>query len=193
MSAASILDLFLAMKNVLRAPSIQHTNRYVHRYTESIIHRHSTGIKGGRVERSNQKPPFKRINVMTENIAAKKFGEKSAAHIKDASAKMNAAAEQTTKLIENTYATATKGIKDYNFKAIEFAQVNSDAAFDYAKQLISAKAPSEMLELWTTHARKQFEVLTEQTKELAILGQRVTTEAAEPLSSGVTKAFSQAA
>jgi len=130
---------------------------------------------------------------MTENIAAKKFGEKSAAHIKDASAKLNAAAEQTTKLIENTYATATKGIKDYNFKAIEFAQVNSDAAFDYAKQLISAKSPSEVLELWTTHARKQFEALTEQTKELAILGQRVTTEAAEPLSSGVTKAFSQAA
>jgi hypothetical protein len=50
-----------------------------------------------------------------------------------------------------------------------------------------------MLELWTTHARKQFAVLTEQTKELALLGQRVVTETAKPLSSGVSKDFNQAA
>jgi phasin len=127
------------------------------------------------------------MNVMTENNAAKKFGEKGAAFIKDTSEKFGAATEQTTKLIENTYASATKGIKDYNFKAIEFAQVNSDAAFDYAKQLMNAKSPSEMQELWTTHARKQFEALTEQTKELAMLGQRVAAESVEPLSRGVTK------
>jgi phasin len=127
------------------------------------------------------------MNVMTENNAAKKFGEKGAAYIKDTSEKFSAATEQTTKLIENTYASATKGIKDYNFKAIEFAQVNSDAAFDYAKQLMNAKSPSEMQELWTTHARKQFEALTEQTKELAMLGQRVAAESVEPLSRGVTK------
>jgi hypothetical protein len=50
-----------------------------------------------------------------------------------------------------------------------------------------------MLELWITHARKQFEVLTEQTKQLSMLGQRVVTETAEPLTRGTTKAFNQAA
>lgn len=130
---------------------------------------------------------------MTENIAARKFAEKGAAQIKDTSEKFSAAAEQTTKLIENTFVSAAKGIKDYNFKAIEFAQVNSDAAFDYARQLMSAKSPSEMLEAWTTHARKQFEVLTEQTKELTMLVQKVAAETTEPLSSGVSKAFNQAA
>lgn len=35
----------------------------------------------------------------------------------------------------------------------------------------SAKAPSDIFELWTTHARKQFEMLSEQTKELTALGQ----------------------
>ena len=130
---------------------------------------------------------------MTESNAAKKFAEKGTAQIKDTSEKLSAATEQTAKLIENTYASAAKGIKDYNLKALEFAQINSDAAFDYAQQLMSMKSPSEMLELWATHARKQFEVLTEQTKELAMLGQRVTTETAEPLSSEVTKAFSKVA
>ncbi len=130
---------------------------------------------------------------MTENIAARKFAEKGAAQIKDTSEKFSAAAEQTTKVVESTFASAAKGIKDYNSKAMEFAQVNSDAAFDYARQLMSVKSPSEMMELWATHARKQFEVLTEQTKELAMLGQKLATETVEPLSSGVAKAFNQAA
>ena len=90
-------------------------------------------------------------------------------------------------------AAAAKGIKDYNLKALEFAKVNSDTALEYAQQLMSAKTPSEMLELWITHARKQFEVLTEQTKQLSMLGQRVVTETAEPLTRGTTKAFNQAA
>ena len=130
---------------------------------------------------------------MTENITANKFSEKSAAHIKDTSEKFSAATEQTSKLMQNTCAAATKGIKDYNLKAFEFAQVNSNSAFDCAQQLMSAKTASEMLELWTTHARKHFETLTGQTKELAMLGQRVMTEAGEPLASGATKAFNQAA
>lgn len=125
---------------------------------------------------------------MTENIAAKKSGEKGLANFTDASEKLTAATEQTTRLMENTYAAAAKGIKDYNLKALEFAKVNSDTAFDCAQQLMSAKNPSEMLELWTTHAHKQFEVLTEQSKQLSMLGQRVVTE-----TGGTIKAFNQAA
>jgi phasin len=125
------------------------------------------------------------MNVMAEHVAFKTNVERGAAQIKDTSEKFSAATEQTTKLVENTFESAAKGIKDYNFKAVEFAQLNSDAAFDYAKQLMSAKSPSEILELWSMYVRKQFEVLTEQTKELAMLGQRVATETAEPLSKRV--------
>jgi phasin len=121
------------------------------------------------------------MNMMTET-AFKTNVEKGTGQIKDASDKLSAATEQTSKLVEDTFASAAKGIKDYNLKAVEFAQLNSDAAFDYAKQLMNAKSPSEMLELWRTFARKQVEVLTEQTKGLAMLGQRVANETAEPLS-----------
>jgi phasin len=130
---------------------------------------------------------------MTENIPARKFVEKGAVHIKETSEKLSTATEQTTKLMENAYTTAAKSIRDYNFKALEIARINSDAAFDYAQQLMNAKSPSDMLELWTAHARKQFETLIEQTKELAMLGQKVATETAEPLTSGVSKAFNKAA
>jgi len=41
----------------------------------------------------------------------------------------------------------------------------------------------------TEQARKQFEVLSEQTKELTALSQKVMLETAEPLKAGVAKAF----
>ena len=47
----------------------------------------------------------------------------------------------------------------------------------------------EFVELSTVHARKQFEVMTAQTKELAALAQKMTTDVTEPLKAEVTKAF----
>jgi hypothetical protein len=41
-----------------------------------------------------------------------------------------------------------------------------------------------MIELWTAHAKKQFATLTEQTKELSALGQKIAGEGAEPITRG---------
>jgi hypothetical protein len=51
------------------------------------------------------------------------------------------------------------------------------------------KSFSEVVELSTAHARKQFETVTAQTKDLTALAQKVATETAEPLKGSVTKAF----
>jgi len=53
------------------------------------------------------------------------------------------------------------------------------------------KSPSDFIELSTDHSRKQFETLTEQTKELAALAQKVTLATVEPLKTGVIRAFGQ--
>jgi hypothetical protein len=45
--------------------------------------------------------------------------------------------------------------------------------------------------LSTNHSREQFETLTEQTKELAALAQKVTLATVEPLKTGITKSFGQ--
>ena len=50
-----------------------------------------------------------------------------------------------------------------------------------------------MVELSTAHARKQFETVTAQTKELTALAQKVATETAEPIKDSVTKAFKKVA
>ena len=97
--------------------------------------------------------------------AFREFAERGVAQAKDTYEKMKAAAEEATDVLETTYSTATKGASDYGLKVIEAARVNSNAAFDFAGELMAAKTLSEMVELSSTHARKQFEALTQQSKE----------------------------
>jgi len=115
------------------------------------------------------------------------------AQAKEAFEKMNVATADAAALIKNSYSTVVKGAQDYNNKVIEFAQANTVAAFDFAQKLSGVKSPSDFMELSTEHSREQFETLTEQTKELAALAQKVTLAAAEPLKTGVSKVFSQLA
>src|ERR1700731_1242497 len=122
--------------------------------------------------------------------AFREFAERGVAQAKDTYEKMKAAAEEATDVLETTYSTATKGASDYGLKMIEAARVNPTAAFDFAGELMAAKTLSEMVELSSTHARKQFETLTQQSKELSALAQKVATETAEPIKSGVSKALS---
>ena len=125
--------------------------------------------------------------------AFREFAERGVAQCKDTYEKMKAAAEEATDVLETTYSTASKGASDYGMKVIEAARVNTNAAFDYFGELLAAKSASEVIELSSAHARKQFETLTEQSKELGALAQKVATETAEPIKSGMNKAFSKVA
>jgi phasin len=98
-----------------------------------------------------------------------------------------------TDLIEDSYATASRGAADYNLKLIEAARANTNAHFDYAGQLLGAKSLSEAVELSTAHLRKQFDILSTQTKELTALAQRVATDTVEPLKESVNSAFKKVA
>jgi phasin len=105
--------------------------------------------------------------------------------------KMRAVTAETTTLIQDCCSTAVKGAQDYNAKFIEFARANTEAAFEFAQKLSSVKSPSEFFESSTNHSRKQFDILTEQARELTALAQKVTLATTEPLKTGVTKAFSK--
>ena len=78
----------------------------------------------------------------------------------------------------------------FNAKLMEFARINTGAAFAYAQELSRVKSPAEFMELTTKYAREQFETMTEQAKELAALAQKMTLDAADPLKSRTTRAFS---
>lgn len=123
--------------------------------------------------------------------AFREFAERGVAQCKDTYEKMKAAAEEATDVLETTYSTATKGASDYGLKVIEVARVNTNAAFDFAGELITAKTLSEVIEVYSTHTRRQFEEFNRQSKELATMAQKVATETAEPIKNGMNKAFTK--
>ena len=104
---------------------------------------------------------------------------------------MSATTTEASDLIKDSYSTALKGAQDYNNKLLEFAQSNSDTAFEFAQRLLRVKSPSELVEL-SNAACQQSAMLTEQTKELAALVQKVTLASTETLKAGATKAFRHA-
>ncbi len=108
--------------------------------------------------------------------AFREFAEKSVTQAKDNWEKMKAATEEATDMIETSYSTASKGASDYGLALIDAARANTNAAFDFYSQIMTAKSLSEMIELSTSHARKQFETVTAQSKDLTALAQKVATE-----------------
>jgi phasin len=125
------------------------------------------------------------MNPLSEHDQSRKFADKSVAIANEALEKGKAAMEQS-------YAVTVENARTFNVKLIDMARANAEAGFDFALQIATAKAPSDIFELWTTHARKQFETLGEQTKELTALGQKMAGESAGPIAQSVNQAFKKA-
>jgi phasin len=125
--------------------------------------------------------------------AFREMAEKGIVQAKENYAKMKSAAEEATGILEHTYANASKGAADYGLKVIEAARTNSNAAFDYATELLGARTLAQMVEISTAHTRKQIESMTEQARELSTLAQKVATTTAEPLKEGFTSLTKKAA
>ena len=113
--------------------------------------------------------------------AFREFAEKGIAQAKENYDKVKSAAEQATDVLEDTYATASKGCASYGVKVIETTRANSDAAFDLMTELMTAKSYSEMVELSSAYMRKQFDAMIAQAKDLSEHAQKVAPETAEPI------------
>jgi phasin len=114
-------------------------------------------------------------------LVLREIAEKNVSQAREAYEKLRSAAEEAADVLEESYANASKGVSDYGLKIIEAARENTNAAFDFASQLVTVKSMSEMVELSTRHTRKQYEALAAQTKELAAIAQKTVAETSEPL------------
>jgi phasin len=121
------------------------------------------------------------------------FAEKGVSQARDSYAKFKDAAETHNGTMEAVFTNASKGASAYSAKLVEFMKANTTSSLDFAQELFGAKSPSEALELWTSHARKQYETLSAQAKELAELGQKVATETVEPIKTTASKYYKPAA
>ena len=121
------------------------------------------------------------------------FAEKGVTQARENYAKFKDAAESQNGTIEAVFTSASKGISEYTAKVMEFMKANTSTHLDFAQELLSLKSPSEALELWTNHTRRQLETFQAQAKELAEIGQRVANETVEPIKASASKFYRPAA
>jgi phasin len=174
----------------------------------SVIHFSGTrfpgrGVRNGHIKSSvakdytsmtNPSDPFSASIIpfeVPEQMRA--FAEKGVSQARDSYAKFKDAAETHNSTVEAVFTTVNKGATEYSAKLIEFFKANTTSSLDFAQELFGVKSPSEAVELWTSHARKQFETFTAQAKELAELGQKVAADAAEPIKASASKYYKPAA
>lgn len=100
--------------------------------------------------------------------------------------KLKDAAVSNNGALEAMVTSATKGAGDLTSKVIGMAQTNTEAAFAFTQSLMGVKSLPEAFELMNAHARKQFEILSAQSQDLATLTHKV---AVEPIATGAAKAF----
>jgi phasin len=121
------------------------------------------------------------------------LAEKGVSQARESYTKFKDAAETHNSTIEAVFTSATKGATDYSAKLLDIIKANTSATFDFAQELVAAKTPSQAMELWSTHTKKQVETMTAQAKELAELVQKIATETSEPIKTGASKLFKPAA
>lgn len=106
--------------------------------------------------------------------------------------KSKATAEKSMRAAEQSYSATADNMRDYIIKMIDMSQTNIEVMFEFARRLAGAKAPSDFAEVWSGQARRQFELLSEQTRELAALGQKMAAESAEPIERSAKQSFDKA-
>src|ERR1700674_2678550 len=121
------------------------------------------------------------------------FAEKGVSHARDNYAKFKDAAESHNGTIEAVFTSLSKGASEYSAKLMEMMKANSTANLDFAQELLGVKSPSEAVELWTSHTRKQYQAFTARAKELAELSEKVAPETAEQIKANASKLFKPAA
>lgn len=121
--------------------------------------------------------------------AVREFAEKSVNQARDAYAKLKTSADEATALVEETVETARAGTYAIGMKAVDAAKSNSDASFSFARELFGAKSMTDLIELQSTFARKQFDAFTSQFREFQALTEKLVTDTTKPVTDKVQKTF----
>lgn len=135
-------------------------------------------------------PNFEAFTMPKMEIPAvtREMAEKSIEQAREAYAKLKTAAEDATDLIEDGFETTRRSVLDFNHKAVDAARANTDATFQFVKDLFEVKTLAEAIELQTSFARAQFDAFGAQAKDMQELSTKLAGEMNETFKGAVEKA-----
>ncbi len=115
--------------------------------------------------------------------------EKSLIETRNVYAQAKSNADEAASAIESSYAAAKAGVVAINTRALEALRANVEANFEFMRSAIAVKTVADYMTLQGEFARRQFDAVTGQTKEISELARKVAVETTEPIKLQVAKSF----
>ena len=115
-------------------------------------------------------------------MAAEKDAQKQAASMASkATEQMTSQMANAANLYGGAAGAAFKAVQDYQAKLMQFFQANAEANMQFGQKLMQSRTPSDLIETMSAHMRERADLISEQAKELAALGQEASRKAVESI------------
>lgn len=124
------------------------------------------------------------IPAEVSNLAMKSVDQAQAAF-----EKVNEMAHSNVQMFDAAANAYKNRFTDIQLKAMEFAQLNVNAGFAFARKLFAVKDPTEAFSLQQSYFKEQAETFQRQTTELNELSVALAKESLKPVQETVTKTF----
>jgi phasin len=113
-------------------------------------------------------------------------------HTREAYARMKAAAEETTDILEDSMETTRRSVREIQFKGLDIAKSNADASFDHVRQLLTTSSIADAIQLQTAFARERFEAFMDYSKDVQASLSKAGAEASKPAKDAFDRMLSMA-
>ena len=109
----------------------------------------------------------------------REVAEQSVSQARRALEEYMSAAQRAMTAVEGTTQAAQAGMRDASRKAVEYAETNVGATFDFAERLVRAQDMREIVALQQEFLRTQMERFGAQMRELGDLAARTASDATQ--------------
>jgi len=120
------------------------------------------------------------------------FTEQGMKQSREGYARMKSAAEEATDMLEDSLEATRDSVRTVQFKALDMAKANADAAFELMRQLLGTTSVADAVQIQTAFARDRFEAMVDFSKDVQATVTKASAEAAKPAQAMLEKAMSVA-
>jgi phasin len=117
------------------------------------------------------------------------FAQKTVDQAQAAFEKVSEVAHNNVQLFDEAANAYKNRVTDIQLKTMEFAQLNLNAGFAFARKFVAVRDPSEAVTLQQAFLKEQTETLQRQVSELGELSVALAKESLKPMQETVTKSF----
>ena len=117
------------------------------------------------------------------------FAQKTVDQAQAAFEKVSEVAHSNVQIFDEAANAYKNRVTDIQLKTMEFAQLNLNAGFAFARKFVAVRDPSEAITLQQSFFKEQAEALQRQATELNELSVALAKESLKPVQESVTKSF----